>query len=338
MQPKFHSCSVVDSEASLKDTKDNLKSKIVPPPLKPGDLLRVIAPSGALRELEAFQKGVEIWRSRGYRVEVIPAIDDKWGYLAGKDEHRRHQLAMVWQDSECRGILCARGGFGSTRILENWTWEQQEDKVDKVEFASLSPHFPFPKWLIGFSDITTLLWSLYKAGFSSVHGPVMTTLASEPDWSIQRLFDLVEGRPIAPLEGLGWGGGVTTGILLPANLTVATHLLGTPLQPDMDDVILAFEDVTEAPYRIDRVLTQWRMSGVLQKVRGIALGRFSRCEAPPNIPSFSIEEVLRERLGDLGIPVVSDLPFGHDGVNAALPVGVQVTLDAEQGILDTLHI
>ena len=298
----------------------NLKSKIVPPPLKPGDLLQVIAPSGALREFEGFQKGVEIWRSRGYQVELIPEIDDKWGYLAGKDEQRRDRLATAWNEPECRGILCARGGFGSTRILENWTWQDSENSA-------------LPKWLIGFSDITALLWSLYTAGISSVHGPVLTTLASEPDWSIQRLFDCVEGRPLAPLKGCGWGGGIATGILLPGNLTVATHLLSTPMLPDINGVILAFEDVAEAPYRIDRMLTQWRMSGALSKICGIALGSFSRCEAPPNVPSFSVEEVLRDRLGDLGIPVVSNLPFGHEAPNAALPVGVLATLDADQGIL-----
>ncbi|KAB8319769.1 LD-carboxypeptidase [Tolypothrix campylonemoides VB511288] len=302
----------------------NLKSKIVPPPLKPGDLLQVVAPSGALREFEAFQKGVEIWRSRGYQVELIPEIDDKWGYLAGKDKSRRDRLATAWNEPECRGILCARGGFGSTRILENWTWQNSENSA-------------LPKWLIGFSDITALLWSLYTAGICSVHGPVLTTLASEPDWSIQRLFDWVEGRPLPSLKGRGWGGGVASGILLPGNLTVATHLLSTPMLPDIDGVILAFEDVTEAPYRIDRMLTQWRMSGALSKVRGIALGSFSRCEPPPNVPSFSVEEVLGDRLGDLGIPVVSDLPFGHDGPNAALPVGVKVTLDAQQGILDIMQ-
>ncbi|KYC42752.1 LD-carboxypeptidase [Scytonema hofmannii PCC 7110] len=309
----------------------NPKSKTFPSPLKPGDLLRVIAPSGALREFETFQQGIEIWRSRGYRVEVTPDIDQRWGYLGGKDEHRRSQLKTAWNDPDCRGILCARGGFGSTRILENWNWGT--DEVTDVAGTSLAKKSATCKWLIGFSDITALLWSLYTVGISSVHGPVLTTLALEPDWSIQRLFDLVEGRPLAPLEGCGWGGGITTGILLPANLTVATHLLGTSLQPSMDNVILALEDVTEAPYRIDRLLTQWRMSGTLSKVRGIALGRFSRCEPPPNVPSFTIEEVLRDRLGDLGIPVVSNLPFGHDGPNAGLLVGVKVTLDADRGVL-----
>jgi muramoyltetrapeptide carboxypeptidase len=329
---------------------------IIPPPLQPGDLLRVIAPSGALRELTAFERGVGIWRSRGYRVEVIPQIDDRWGYLAGKDETRRHHLALAWQDPECRGILCARGGFGSTRILENWHWgyRDREDKGDTGDTENIftpptphtfptphtpSPHRPItppssPKWLIGFSDITALLWSLYQVGISGVHAPLLTTIADEPDWSIQRLFDWLEGRSLPPIKGCGWGGGIAIGILLPANLTVATHLLSTPIQPDLNGVILAFEDVTEAPYRIDRMLTQWRMSGALSKVRGIALGSFSKCEAPVGISSFTVEEVLRDRLGDLGIPVVSDLPFGHEAPNAALPVGVQVILDADQGILD----
>ncbi len=298
-------------------------SLLIPQPLQPGDLLRVIAPSGALQEFEAFQSGVEIWRSRGYRVEVIPEIQDRWGYLAGNDEKRRNHLAAAWQDPECRGILCARGGFGTMRILEEWTWMLQQK----------TPNASFPKWLIGFSDITALLWSLYKVGICAVHAPVMITLAQEPTWSIQRLFNLVEGKSLEPLKGKGWGGGTVSGKLLPANLTVATHLLGTPMQPQLDGVILAIEDVAEAPYRIDRMLTQWRMSGALSKVAGIALGSFTHCEAPANVPSFSVEEVLRDRLGDLGIPVVSDLPFGHQAPNAALPVGMTATLDAEEGVL-----
>ncbi len=292
---------------------------ILPPPLQPGDLLRVIAPSGALREFEAFNQGIEIWKAHGYRVEISNNLDDRHGYLAGTDAHRRQHLAAAWHDPECRGILCARGGFGSTRILEDWTWQQ--NTAD-------------PKWLIGFSDVTALLWSLYNAGICSLHGPVLTTLADEPESSIERLFDIVEGRAIAPLKGKGWGGGTVTGVLLPGNLTVATHLLGTPLLPHLDGVILALEDVTEAPYRIDRMLTQWRLSGLLSKVRGIALGGFTKCEAPPNVPSLTIEEVLLDRLSDLNIPIVSDLPFGHDSPNAALPVGVMATLDAKAGILE----
>jgi muramoyltetrapeptide carboxypeptidase len=141
----------------------------LPPPLQPGDLLRVIAPSGALREFEAFQKGLEIWRARGYRIELQSNWDAREGYLAGTDSERRQQLAEAWKDPECRGILCSRGGYGSARLLEDWTWpvlnvEGEQARGDR-------------KWLIGFSDITGLLWSLSQLGVSGVHGPVLTSLA-----------------------------------------------------------------------------------------------------------------------------------------------------------------
>ncbi|MBD2060544.1 LD-carboxypeptidase [Oculatella sp. FACHB-28] len=287
-----------------------------PAPLQSGDCLRVIAPSGTLREREAFQQGVELWRSQGYRVELTSGYDGRWGYLAGTDSERRSQLETALKDPDCRGILCARGGYGGARLLENWVWTEIE-----------------PKWLVGFSDITSLLWSLSLRGISGVHGPLLTTLAAEPNWSAQRLFDWVTGKALDPLQGNGWGGGQAIAPLLPANLTVATHLLNTPAQPDLKDIILALEDVSEAPYRIDRMLTQWRMSGALSQIRGIALGRFSQCHPPAQVPSFTVEEVLRDRLSDLNIPIVSDLPFGHDGVNAALPVGLPVQLDGDRGTL-----
>ena len=295
--------------------------------LQPGDLLRVIAPSGTLRELTRFERGVEIWKSRGYRVELSSGFDDRWGYLAGSDENRVRQLADALNDPDCRGILCVRGGFGSTRLLE----KGNVAKAENSQFPPPDSHSP--KWLIGFSDITALLWNHAKLGVWGVHGPMLTTLADEPDWSVDRLFDCIEGRPLQSLQGKGWGSSKATGPLFPANLTVASHLLGTPYQPDLTGVILAFEDVSEAPYRVDRMLTLWRMAGAFAGVRGIALGRFSRCEIDPSIPSFSIEEVLRDRLLDLNIPIVSDLPFGHEGVNAALPMGIIASLDAESGLL-----
>ena len=293
-----------------------MQSCRLPPPLQPGDRLVVIAPSGTLREFDRFQQGIELWRSQGYCVDLAPGYDGRWGYLAGQDDQRRQQLADALQDAHCQGILCARGGYGGARLLENWTWQ-----------------WSAPKWLIGFSDITGLLMSLSQQGIAGLHAPLLTTLAAEPEWSQQRLFDWVQGRSVSPLTGQGWGGGVATGLLLPVNLTVATHLLGTIHQPDVRNVILAIEDVGEAPYRIDRMLTQWRLSGLLPQVQGIAIGRFSQCEPPPHIPSLTIAEVLTDRLGNLGVPIVSDLPFGHDGPNAALPMGVPATLDADQGIL-----
>ncbi|MBE9160574.1 LD-carboxypeptidase [Nodosilinea sp. LEGE 06152] len=294
-----------------------------PPPLRAGDRLQAIAPSGALRELESFNQGLEVWRSWGFTVDVSPGVSDQWGYLAGSDANRRQQLAQALADSTYRGILCARGGYGGTRLLEGWQW----------------PQALAPKWLIGFSDVTSLLWSLGQQGIAGLHGPLLTTLASEPKWSQQRLKSVVMGYPLPALHGQGWGNGQVVGRLWAGNLTVATHLLGTLHQPNLSGAILAFEDVTEAPYRIDRMLTHWRMAGHLAGVKGIALGRFSRCEPPEGVPSFAVAEVLRDRLGDLGIPVVAELPFGHDGSNAALPVGAMARLDGDAGSLEILpHI
>jgi muramoyltetrapeptide carboxypeptidase len=288
---------------------------IIPKPLKKGDLLIVIAPSGAVKEYDALHEGIKIWEEQGYRVELGSNWNARCGYLAGDDQQRRAALRTAWENPECQGILCARGGYGGARLLEDWSWGEQ------------------CKWLIGFSDITALLWSLARERIRSLHAPVLTTLAHEPEWSLQRLFDAVEGKALAPLSGKGWGGGKVTGRLLPANLTVATHLLKTPLQPLLKGSILALEDVGESPYRLDRMLTQWRLSGCLREVGAIALGRFSRCE--PTTGCWTVEEVLGDRLGDLGIPIVSDLPFGHDGANAALPVGIMAELDGDVGQLIT---
>ncbi len=294
-----------------------------PAPLTPGDRLWVILPSGTLRETEMFEQGIEMWRSRGYDVCLYEDYQARWGYLAGNDQQRRRGLELGLKNSEIKGILCGRGGYGGSRLLEQWQW------------PNLAPNLE-PKWLIGFSDVTSLLWGYAHQGISALHGPVLTTLSQEPDWSLQRLWDWVEGRAIAPLTGHGWGNGVAEGLLLPCNLTVATHLLGTPVAPDLTGVILALEDVAEAPYRIDRMLTQWRMGGYLKSVAGIAVGRFSQCEPPEGVPSFRVEEVLGDRFADLGIPVVSGLPFGHDGENAVLPVGMPAQIDGDRGILSIL--
>jgi muramoyltetrapeptide carboxypeptidase len=293
---------------------------LFPPFLQTGDILYVVAPSGSLRqkELHNFQEGLEIWRQQGYQIELGKNWNSEEGYLAGNDVTRREALKEAWLNPECKGIICLRGGYGGARLLENWQWQSINN----------------PKWVIGFSDVTGLLWSLFNAGIVSIHAPVLTTIPKEPHWSKQRLFDFLQGKPLEALQGKGWGYGKVKGILLPANLTVATHLLGTPICPNFDNVILALEDVQEAPYKIDRMLTQWRLMGLLQKVKGIALGRFSGCDAPEGIPSWTVNEVLSDRLGDLKIPIVSELPFGHDGVNAALPVGLKVELDGDSGILN----
>ncbi|MEO0948522.1 MAG: LD-carboxypeptidase [Cyanobacteria bacterium J06641_5] len=318
----------------------------LPPPLKPGDTVCAIAPSGSVRDRAVIEQGLAIWRERGFQVEFGSSWDATDGYLAGSDRQRRKDLSRAWRDPRYKAIVCVRGGYGCTRLLEGWSWEltesvpesADEDDFDDFDLDSTFSNDPDyvatrPKWLVGFSDVTALLWSLAQVGVASVHGPVLSTLAAEPDWSRDRLFEMLAGNLPAPLEGSGWGNGQARGLLLPANLIVASHLLRTPVEPPFQGAILAFEEVAEAPYRIDRLLTHWRTSGALLGVRGIALGRFSRCEAPPGFPSWTVEEVLRDRLQDLEIPIVADLPFGHDGANASLLVGRPVVLDGDGGQL-----
>ena len=288
----------------------------LPPFLCSGDLVMAIAPSGVIKATDNLERGISIWEQRGYKVKLGDNCRSSCGYLAGNDRARREDLASAWRNPECKAIIAVRGGYGGARLLEDWTWSPENCK-----------------WVIGFSDVTSLLWSLATVDIASLHAPVLTTLAAEPEWAIARMFDYLETGKLKSLQGKPGGGGETRGILLPANLTVATHLLHTPIQPNFNGVILAIEDVTEYPYRIDRMLTQWRMMGVFKQIKGIALGRFSRCEPYPGTTSWTIAEVLGDRLEDLGLPIVYDLPFGHDGVNAALPVGVSVKLNGDTGCL-----
>ena len=191
-------------------------------------------------------------------------------------------------------------------------------------------------WLLGFSDITSLLLARLAAGFDGgVHGPLLTTIANEPDWSKERLKRLLFGKSIEDIYGKGWQEGIAIGPLVVANLTIATHLLGTHHLPDLTNAILIFEDIGEAPYRIDRMLTQWRLSGQLHKLSGIGFGNF-HCEDKIDKSdglNFTFEQILIERTNDLGIPRIGNLPVGHINGNAALPVGRLAKIDGNKGSL-----
>jgi muramoyltetrapeptide carboxypeptidase len=305
----------------------------LPDPLRPGDRVQLVAASSALLGEDAqarLQAGIAVLEGWGLQVKPAPLQGRRWGYLAGRDPERRGDLeAAARRGAEL--LACVRGGWGAARLLE--------------EPLAL-PH----RWLLGFSDVTSLLWAQLAQGQGgAIHGPLLTTLAAEPPWSQERLRRLLFGEPLADLQGVGWGGGAAAGPLLAANLTVATHLLGTPHLPDLRGAILVLEDVGEAPYRIERMLTHWRLSGALQQLAGIGLGQFSDCDdapsedAPAEGPSsdqeldrFSLEQVLRERTADLGVPVVSGLPVGHVAGNAALPLGAWAELDADRGLLRML--
>lgn len=304
----------------------------LPPPLRAGDRVQLVAASSALESRERLEAGVQVLRSWGLEVDHKGAglVGRRWGYLAGTDAVRAEDLRAP--DPACPSaplLACVRGGWGSARLLDDgWPklpWLDQE-----------APS----QWLLGFSDVTSLLWARWSRGWSGgVHGPLITTLASEPFWSQERLRQLLFGGSLPPLQGESWIGGIGEGPLLAANLTVATHLLGTPYLPDLRGAIVVFEDVGEAPYRIERMLTHWRLCGALQQLAGIGWGSFTGCIDTdradlPTDTFFTTEQVLLERTADLGIPVVANLPVGHVPGNAALPVGVWARLDGHAGRLE----
>ena len=300
-----------------------------PPPLRRGDRVRLVAASSALEETARLQAGLAILAGWGLEVVGDPLAygERRWGYLAGRDPERLADLIAAGPAGEPQPALlaCVRGGWGAARLLE---------------YPLQQP----PGWLLGFSDVTSLLFDRVCQGLGGgVHGPMLTTLAAEPAWSQERLRELLFGAPVAALEGIGWHGGCAEGPLLVANLTVATHLLGTPHLPRLKGAILILEDVGEPPYRIERMLTQWRLCGALQQLAGLGFGSFegwNTADARAGEPAerrFDLDQVLRERSLDLGVPVVAQLPIGHHVGNAALPLGVGARLDGDRGQLSLLR-
>ena len=287
-------------------------------PLKKGDEVITVAASSSVDNEKALFDGLKILESWGLVCRTQFVCKRKWGYFAGTDSARYKELHP--KDPAPLQIF-ARGGWGSARLLEQpQPWEKG--------------------FLLGFSDITSLLLARLSAGFDGgIHGPLLTSLAQEPSWSKERLHSLLFGNLVPDLEGDAWREGLATGPLVVTNLTVGSHLLGSRYMPDLRGSILILEDVGEAPYRIDRMLTQWRLAGLLKDIAGLGFGNFTECNIPPDeqfSETFDTQEVLKERCSDLNIPIVGNLPIGHCCGNAALPEGHLALLDGKKGSLRIL--
>ena len=288
-----------------------------PQPLRRGSRIAAVAPGTWMEPGDSLlpllrQRCLE----RGWTLLTPPELAGRWRWFSGRDGARLEALRRAWQDPRVDAIACVGAGWGSARVLEQgWRFP------------------PTPRWCIGFSDCSALLLAQQAAGsHGGIHGWFG---GSAPQW--QRLADLLEGLPVPPLQGRPQRPGIAEGPLVVTNLTIATSLIGTPWLPDLRGAVLVLEDTGEAPYRIDRQLTQWRSSGLLRGVAGIGLGRFSWAQDDVLPGDFSMEEILLERLGDLGIPLISDLPVGHGAPNLALPLGRRVQLDGVRGELRLLE-
>ena len=206
-------------------------------------------------------------------LEVPAAVTRQWRYFSGTDRERVNNLESAWTDPTVDAVLTLGGGWGAARVLE--------------------AGFRFPqraKWSLGFSDTSSLLLAQWAAGLpGAIHG---SSGGSDAQW--QRTVDLLCGRPVAPLQGEPRRRGIARGPLVVTNLTVATHLISTPWLPSLKGAVLVLEDVGEAPYRVDRMLTQWRSAGLLQHLAGVGCGRFSWAEDDILPGDFTMEEILEE--------------------------------------------
>jgi muramoyltetrapeptide carboxypeptidase len=279
----------------------------------------VVAPSSPF-DRERFDRGMTRLAER-YELAPSPSLFERRWYLAGTDDVRTAALIDAFSDPGNRAVVCARGGSGAARLLT------------RIDFGRV-PLKP----LVGFSDNVALHCALQATGRISIHGPVVTQLADQPPWVSERLFALLEGRVPEPLQGKSVVPGVVEGTLIGGDLTVFSTLLGTRWLPELNGAILLLEEVSEPPYRIDRLWTHLRNAGVFSRIAGIALGQFIDCE--PNDRRYephTCREVLAALADEVGLPCITDLPIGHGDVNAPVALGARHRLDAHEGTLQPLE-
>ena len=279
--------------------------------LTKGDEVLITSPSTYKENKNNFLEGIEILESWGLSIIHNDLLSKKYGYLAGSDATRFKDLMEA---ENYKLMIFSNGGWGSARLLE------------------LSPKW-VDSWMLGFSDTCSLLLSKYANGcMGSIHGPMVSNLSKEPEWSINRLKNLLFDGYVEDLEGKTIKKGVAQGEIVVSNLTIASFLIGTNHFPDVNGKIIIFEDINEELYKIDRMLTYWRLSKKLANVAGIGFGSFNA--KTTNLEEKQIfEELIYESFKEYNIPIISNLPIGHISGNACIPYGFQAMLDGNKGTL-----
>lgn len=293
-----------------------------PRAIRPGARIALAAPAGPLDPvaLDAGRKSLE---RLGFEVVTRDDVLERDGYLAGSDARRAEELMGFVNDPEVAAIVCARGGYGCHRIV---------DRLDPDAFRKAA------KPLVGYSDITTLLlWQRKRAGLSGIHGPMCEKPGSLDGEAGSALVRALQGTgPLPRYAGKTAVEGWAEGRLVGGSLSVCVASLGTPWEIDTRDAILMLEDVTELPYRVDRMLQQLRAAGKLDRIAGIALGSFTDCD-DERTPEWTIERLCDDVFGALGVPVVTGLPFGHGAENRPWPFAGRAAIDGARGELELLE-
>lgn len=320
------------------ERKSGSRPVLKPRALEQGDHIGLIAPSSSFDE-ERYENALKNIREAGFKVVEGKHLHGEKGYLAGPDRGRLEDMHRMFDSKRVKGIWCLRGGYGSTRLLE------------KIDYRMIAAN---PKVFLGYSDITALLNAFWiRSGLVGFHGPVA---GSElPEYSQRYLLPMISGQEKFPLNFLHSeenkekstenseyrfytiNGGSCIGRLTGGNLSLLAALTGTHYLDSFRDKIVFIEDIGEVPYRIDRMLTQLLQATDLNKAAGIAFGVCLRCEKREGSNSLKLEETLRDRLGNLGIPVAYGLSFGHIREQYTLPFGMHAQFDADTGILTLLE-
>lgn len=301
-------------------------SIIRPSRLKEGDAVGLIAPSSAIRDGQ-LKLSIDQIERLGLRPVVGNYASDKNGFLAGTDAQRVEDIESMFSNEKIKAIWCIRGGYGLTRIVSQF----RKNKFIKN-----------PKLLIGYSDVTCINQYLATLGLVSVHGQISGSEFTEAvEKNLRQIcfggLTDVELRPIAGDMPYTIQPGQATGRLTGGNLSLLSSMVGTPYLDSFKDKLVFIEDVGERPYRVDRMLTQLIQGTDLCQANGIILGQWADCEKKEGTDSFSLREVLTERLAPLQIPCSYGLPFGHVDENLAMPLLVKARFDATRHTITFLE-
>jgi muramoyltetrapeptide carboxypeptidase len=285
---------------------------VKPQRLRQGHEIGIIAPAGPVNQSE-IQPAIDLLVSAGYRVVLASHLFHREGYTAGDDDTRLEDLHSMFHNEDIRAIFCARGGYGTLRLL------------DRINYDLIRSS---PKIFVGYSDITALLLAIFKkTGLTTFHGPVVKEFTKNSNRNLNLFFDLVSSKELLRLDLSGGTvllPGKTRGNLLGGNLSLITRLIGTPFMPSMRGTLLFIEETGEPLYRIDRMLTHLKLSGLLNEVAGLIAGRFIDCG-----DISDINHLITDTVSNFSFPVISGLPVGHGTENVTLPLGIQADLDTD---------
>lgn len=303
---------------------------IKPKRLQPGDTIGIISPASSPDDLSKINRGIEYLEKLGYRVEVGKNVGSQAGYLAGSDAQRLADLHEMFKNKNIKAIFSIRGGYGSARLL------------DKIDYKLVRSN---PKIFVGYSDINALQMAFFtKTGLITFAGPMVAVDFHD---EVSAFTEEVFWRTITSNKKIGkiqnprkekfyvLNKGRAAGRILGGNLSLLNSLLGTEYLPKMNGAILLLEDINEAPYRIDRMLNQLRLSKILKQINGVILGYFVDCYEPdPTKQTFSLNEVIIQYFQSIKIPVVYNFRHGHIKDNITIPYGVKCLLNATRSFIE----